>query len=66
MDKNWKNVVTIPADFHRAWHFLFGTLDPEEAKLFIDAVMRSGTVWTHYDLNEMRELIMRGYGSEAA
>lgn len=66
MDKDWNNIVLIPGDFHSAWHFIMGNLTPDEAKVFIDIVMRPGTTWTHYDLHEIRQLISRGYRKEVA
>lgn len=65
-DKDKNNIVMLPEDFHAFWHYVFGVLTPDEAKSFVDIVMRPGTSWTHRDLNELRALIMQGYREEAA
>jgi len=66
IDKNKDNVVILPGDFHAAWHVVADVLTVEEVHRFIDMVMCPGAVWTQHGLHELRQLIMRGYVSEAA
>lgn len=53
------NLVTLPVEWHACWHKLFVNLTLEEVHAFIAEVMVPNTRWTHRDLHNLRERIMR-------
>ena len=57
---NDKNIVTLPENFHRAWHTLTHNLTVDESILFIRMVMQPDKIWTVEDLNQLRRKIKGG------
>lgn len=56
------NIVVLPERYHQAWHYLFGNLTPDEAKEFIDIVMRPNAKWNARNIDELRIALMRRKG----
>jgi len=55
------NLVTLPHDFHSAYHSLFGILTPEEAIAFIKIVFREGRrEWNVSQLSNLRARLKEG------
>ncbi len=52
------NQVTVPGHFHECWHHVFGILTLDEAKIFMDEVMRPDRRWTCKQLEALRKIIM--------
>lgn len=53
-----RNLVTLPVEFHAAYHKLFVNMTVEEVHIFIDAIMQPDTRWSYRDLHYLRERIM--------
>lgn len=53
------NITVLPREWHATWHKLFVNLTVEEVHQFIDEVMVPNTQWTHRDLHNLRDRIMR-------
>lgn len=56
---SYKNLVTLPVEFHAAFHKLFVNMTIEEVHAFIDTIMVPDTSWSHRDLHYLRERLMR-------
>lgn len=54
------NIVELDERWHNAYHFLFGTLDPEQAKRMIDIVMQPDRYWDAHRLKRLRLDIQSG------
>lgn len=53
--KDENNIVSLPANFHQAWHVLFDNLTVQEAHRLIDMVMVAGHEHSGQDIENLRQ-----------
>lgn len=57
-EKDENNIVHWDKEFHSRYHWLFGTLMPEEIVRFLNLLNTPGTKWTKQDIIDLRERII--------
>ena len=54
------NILLLPHPIHRAWHLIFGNLDPEEARVLIDCMFdKKRKALSFKQLHNLRQEIVR-------
>lgn len=53
--KDENNIVSLPANFHQAWHLMFDNLTSQEAHRLIDLVMVANTEHSGQDIENLRQ-----------
>ena len=55
--KDENNIVSLPANFHQAWHLMFDNLTVQEAHRLIDIVMTPGKEFAGHDIEKLRQTL---------
>lgn len=53
--KDENNIVSLPANFHQAWHLMFDNLTVQEAHQLIDMVMQPNCEFSGQDIENLRQ-----------
>ncbi len=53
--KDENNIVSLPVNFHQAWHLMFDNLTVQEAHRLIDLVMVANTEHSGQDIENLRQ-----------